>query len=709
MSVAEKLANIAQSLEQEKQQKANIAEEARLKPIRQRIQALTKYLESLAIIKNSLNLKADDKLGAGLGMKDYSDLTAEKIDTSSKKLDATMANEPAALSHLGIKNREQLVKHPNFKDDEEVLDYQQALTQGHDLKIDDEALQARLTNLGVKVEADNFSYVAAQQALEEKLQAANSELLQAKLQTPEGRAEAQNSLAEDFQKTIPTLEFSYNERQGQAQLVLGDNYRGPAATVAADGSAKLTNWREARLLPPDFNDRAAIYGEDLAAAAAQQAYKTKLHNSVLTNDQRNYQAFSLQEQLTHINPEQAYLAEALLRQFIDAQHKFRQTAQQKSLELKKKKLDFDPEYVSGGYKYEHIIALSRNENADDLLAEIHRPTKFPPNYDYQKLQELTKTRLAFLDKFTGIIENLQTQADLDKLTTGSSKPDVEAQVSTAYHEASIFDLDEAKFKFRDDGRTVDGRSSVADLLSKSQGYSGAKDYLDRRVKIVTTAEQKILDAVELAVAAHLKNRELGEELQKYPEFKKEGNAAENFKRDMERLESRAKEAQEILRRLDTLETKLPAGELVLEQGRVAAPAKIKESSDLGKKIESARQELQKTENLLRERQATKPKIFGQQKWQAELDVLEKHQQELTEQIGADSKQRNRLDDQSYFYFVPNNCVYIKNDITTQRAQGSAQEIFKDLRIQMAKLVKYELPPRSAQLYQEYRALEEKLK
>jgi hypothetical protein len=352
MPLEKKLSAISKNLQIEKQQQQQAAEQEKLPPIRARIRELSDRQAALEIIKNSLDLKAEAGSGTGLGIRDYSDQAARELKVKSAQLDEAMVKHGEVLSGLGITKRDQLLGHQDFKDEEEVADYRQALEQDQDLKISDVNLRERLAALGVEVKGE-FSYAAAQGAVTEKLQEVDQELLQKKLQTPEGREELQKQLAQEFERIMPWVDLN--------------NFAKPDS---------FKNWREReRLLPQNCQAQAEIYGPELVRDALQQAYHSKVAEKIAVYQEKypaeiTRLAAEASQSKTAENSQDKTAAATILKQQIFARLDLGLQAEEKNWEFEQEathhKIDGDIPSLLSLTRYAERQKLQKHEAAEAL-------------------------------------------------------------------------------------------------------------------------------------------------------------------------------------------------------------------------------------------------------------------------------------------------------------------------------------------------------
>ena len=281
MSLKEKLAGISQNLQEEKKIEEQSAQEKELAPIRTKIKELEEQKRELDLIKGSLELKSDGKIGKG--MKEYSSETAGNIEKESIEINTLINENKEALQSLGVEDKEQLMTNPETAEGEEVVRYKKAEKQSEDLRMSDKALQKKLASLGIEVDQEKFSYDSAEKALAEKIQLVEGELVKEKLKTPEGKEENLEMAMGDLEKSLPAPRISKeSSRSGYDQYVF--SMKDTKVFYGYDdiqGSKKIANFKGLRnhLLPDNFKDLELKYGKDIAQEAIVKVYENKFDQS----------------------------------------------------------------------------------------------------------------------------------------------------------------------------------------------------------------------------------------------------------------------------------------------------------------------------------------------------------------------------------------------------------------------------------------------
>lgn len=295
MSLKEKLTVLSQNLETEKNNKEKAEEEELLKPTREKIKNLELSLRDLDLIKNSLEFKGDENQKDAIGMQDYAKNTNQNIEAKSSEINDLILENQEVLKKLGVENEEQLVSSPEFATDSEVIEYHKAKEQGEDLKISDTKLKERLMDLGVEFDAENFSYELAIPAIDKKIKETALELNQERIKTPEGKELVLDNLAKEFEEKTKKLKLnSISERDKSIDSDLEkkqpdysyyfETERNNFSIEFKDEKKEVYNWHILKLIPDNFKDMEAAYGEEIAREALEKAYQNQINNIFSESD-----------------------------------------------------------------------------------------------------------------------------------------------------------------------------------------------------------------------------------------------------------------------------------------------------------------------------------------------------------------------------------------------------------------------------------------
>lgn len=735
MSLKEKLGGLSKILEEQKKTKEKSEEDKRLEPIRVNIKNLESSRKNLALVKGSLDFKApskSEKINKKIktkfgeinvltnkeasGMQDYLEQTDTKIKSKSGEIDTLILENKEALKELGIEDRDQLAVHPEFVEEPEVIEYHKALEQGEGLKMSDAKLKEKLITLGVEFDAENFSYESASQAVEKKIVDIDKELIVEKLKTPEGKEEVINNLAEEFKKSTGKLELHSFSGSPDKSMAMGYEKDRPDYSYGfgtdqrnfsvnfKDEKAKVTDWYNLKLIPDNFKDIEAAYGEDIAREALEKTYQNKVHENFSRWDETGDKAVSLKEQIKAVSPEERQAVKNKLNEFSEKQNEALRVLKEKSAELKGKGIEFNPDHVTGyGGAYQELLELDSRGTAKYISENLYK-NDFPPQYDFVKLQEIVEKRMEHIDQFIKAIQNIQDEEGVKDLLENH---DSDTYVGKFHKNQLGVDFREGvQFKLKGNNN-----GAISKLTEKCKTYQQAEDYLNEIIEKNAAGENKVSEAIINTIKAQLKLRELEAEI------KNEGigNQVYNLENKIKEISRNKEDATKVMGEIESLqselsrEPELSKENLILSDSHLIIPSIKKEYDDLreNKPLKQKEWENKKTE---RERQEeTKPGLFGKEKWQKKLDLLKGEEASAEIEYRAlDKQDQNALYYKAYRLIDSDPYTPIGKMVQSHKAQGNASEIFNSLREELTKVIDTTLPPKILQDYAEYKALAEKI-
>lgn len=707
MSLQEKLAKKSEELARTKAEQEFTAQEQELKPIRDHIKELESEKSQLDLIKGSLELKSGDKTGKG--MREYSKDTEEKTKKESAQLDTLIDKNKEVLQTMGVESKDQLISNEEFADDPEVVSYKKAQEETEGVKTADASLQEKLKSLGIDIDPENFSYDTAEKALSEKLQSLESELLQEKLKTPEGKEEAIETIAKNFESTLPQTSFSQDEKTKEYNLSIGSSSYDRKNISIKDDKVNFKEWYNAKLLPENIKELESKYGSEIVEAAVKRSYDKKLDQSFKGFDSINEQSYSLKEQLEPITPEEGEKARKAMQEFSDLQNEFRTTISEKAKELKENGIDFDPVFASGyGGKYEDYIQFTYAQTVDEIKNDLQNTGAFPPKFDFKKLQDAISTQKEKLQEFVKVIKNLNTQEDVDSLLEkkGGNK-EVISKVRLDLQQPNTYDL---YFKLNP-SENARGRNNdlkpIEQLKSQAKTYYDAKDYLDKKIAGLEALKGKIAGKMELAINAQSKRDGLQKELetQKFAR-----GSIGNIEGEISRIERNKKDAMTLMTELVKLESEIPQEPVVLNGGEIRVTSVGQQLEQLKKDRETEEQNLRNLKQKISNHESNKPKLFGKDKWEKDLSDLKQEQKDLEEKIRKMGNEDYSNLYKKYSYRIPvSQYSDIEKLVNEQKyVQGTPSEVFADLKDKLNGIANAKTPESVVKLYSEYKELEKQL-
>lgn len=434
MALKDKLERLTQKIKVEGQKKEEKERNEELSPLRTAIKKLEKEKLDLEMIKNSLDFKKENSAD-GLGMKEYADLTAKEAEASQKELEEISQGNEAALELIGVETVDDLAARPEFSEDEEVVIYKKAKKQETELNLSDAKLKSRLESLGIKMEDKDFSYEAASDEIDRRLEALEAELIEHKLKTPEGKEEIIDNLSKEFAKETKDIFWTGNydnENNPSENSYYKVSFReitergsvgqeGFTVDFLDNGKTKATYGSSLRLTPKNFGNQVEKYGLEIASDALKDSYEKKLEKALTDPEAPLGKAKRLRTAIEAVSPEKRQEAEESLQSFIQKKEELLNLLQLKSEELKASGIDFNPTTAQRyGLSYKEVFAFGRGnvdmENEQELLQKISKQNDLFPGrgaYDFDKLSAAAKKRQSELEEAILVVKNISTKEEAD--------------------------------------------------------------------------------------------------------------------------------------------------------------------------------------------------------------------------------------------------------------------------------------------------------
>lgn len=727
MSLKDKLSGLSQNLEKEKKTKEKSEEDKRLEPTRANIESLESTRRDLDLVKGSLDFKAlnkpektnkkiEPKSGEidvvilenkeAFGMQDYSEQTGKKIKTRSGELDALVSENKEALKELGVSDKEQLAVHPEFAEEEEVVNYKKSLAQGEELKMSDAKLIERLTKLGVELDSENFSYESASRAVSEKIKNIDAELAQEKSKTPEGKEEIINNLAKEFENNTGKLELGAIYKANREQNA-GSRRDEPDASYGIaidkrefyvnfrDDKVTFRDWPLLKLIPDNFEDAKNTYGEDIASTALESVYQNKISRAFSKRDEMGDKTVSLKEQIKTISPEEKDATKNKLDEFAEKQNELLSILQEKSKELEKRGIKFDPKYIVGyGDGYEDLFKLGGSISTEEVIKYLNTDN-FPPSVDYKNVQESVSNKINQIIKFIEVIQNIHTEEDVKNLLV-NQKSDI--YVGKFHQKAIDTSLG--------NGVWLNKGSGFNNLLGKHKNYSEVEEYLNKKIQENSESEKKVSETIIIAIRAQLKMRELDKEIQ-------QAGLADHvydLKNKIEKMERSKEDAIATMGWIKLLQAELPQDEeLSLDGACVTIPSIEVERVDYLNNYPIEKNKLLKKEEDIEKHKSSEPKMFGKDRWQKKLEELNKEKEIIQTKVNNYSeKSLEDIYNRGHRIIKTGSFSGVKEIVGKQKATGKASEIFNNLQEELTKVIDASMPSKILNDYEKYMALEAQL-
>jgi hypothetical protein len=726
MTLTEKLSSMTQRLEEEKLSTQKQAEEEKLAPVRNKISELEELRHKLDLIKGSLELKSGDKIDgsvSGEGMKEYSTKTNKKTEGESKKIDSLIEQNKEALQKMGVENKDQLIENSEFAEEVEVVNYKKAKKEGESLEMSDQALLEKLTELGVNIEGE-FSYDIAEKAIIEKIKLIDGELSEEKIKTPEGKTYVVEMIAKNLKDSLPVTFFSINEKTQEYKVSISSPNLSNAEDIIIKGDkASFERWYSAGLLPRNIDELEKKYGREIVKSAIKKVYEDKLQKNIKDFDEKNEKNYLLREQLEKNNPEKGMEANNAFKEFSNLQNEFRNTIKEKSDDLKKKGIEFNPTYPSGyGSSYEDLIKLGFDNDVGEIARGINNVSVFPPRFDFEKLKNAIKKRSEILEGLITSVKSVNTEEDVEMFLYGGDhrvviKGNRPVSIISNFHTSMLrseikpYEFD-SNFKLEIDRAHNNGRNDNPTQKLISSGFrtfEDAKRYLDQKISLLDGKKNIVLEKINIAIDAKFKQKELEEEI-----TKNNFGRMSNIDFEISRLEQNKRDALDLMSNLSKLEMDLPQEELVFEGGRIIISSVQKEIDGLNKIYNENEEKLKiiKQRNSSHKNKAP-TKVWGittgEGQWKKEQQEKQE-QSDLETKIKENSDKILKLYNKLYYNLSTRQYSDVEKLVKENKIiKGKPDEIFKELRVKLNEMINQKVPESIIKLSNEYKDLEAGLK
>ncbi len=715
MSLREKLSTISKTIEEKKLNQKKEEQESKLSPIREKIKSLEELRVSLEMIKNSLSgedikktltQKTTDKESVGLGMKEYAASTDQNLKNKKNKIEEILSENTEAMESLGISKTDDLISHPDFSSDEEVVALKKGREQKDSLLVSDESLKQRLAALGLEINEVDGSYDSVRKVVDVKLDQLDQEIATEKIKTPEGRQEVIEKLASQIGKDSHSMIFE--KKGGSAELEFNRNaYSGPKL-IASGEKVTLINWSQSNLIPSTFNKIKEEHEDELSEEALVFFYQKKVESLVKNYEKTHENDQGLKEKLDNNLKEKASTLQAI-KEFIKQRDKLSATLEKKSTDLSQKGIKFNSVSISGyGGKYKDLLLLDASQDAEKILQEVEADD-FPPRYDLVKMQELVLSRTKAIEEFTAQVENMKTEEDVEALTYGQKSPVGNLHGNQLKQNTKYVNFD---FKITDAGREY--YDNLQELEKNHKYCSEVLKILDQRIKDNEIVIEKFSEKITLAVKANLIEQRYRQQATEF-NFDQEIN---RFEQNNKRIESNKQLALEEIKKIGTdkiniQETLNKLGlsdkEVVIEGVNGRIPAVLEKQAAENTAAKEKKEELNVLENKIAKHLAAKPKIFGKDTWQSELDKLNENRKSLEAGVEQALVQAKSYFQDGYFSLSIDSRGNIAWSLDKIKFQGSVDDVFKNIeKLITEKYIDKKVPESIQRMYTEYQQLTQKI-
>ncbi len=208
------------------------------------------------------------------------------------------------------------------------------------------------------------------------------------------------------------------------------------------------------------------------------------------------------------------------------------------------------------------------------------------------------------------------------------------------------------------------------------------------------------------------NRQLRENELRY-EAKIQGfyfDNIEDVKRRIELIESNKKEAEILLNEISKIEAKLPNEKVIFNGAYVKVPSAIEKQSEFQKETNEKEKRLEEVKFEIENLERNKPKIFGKEKWNSNLNTLKQERGKLIKRTDREwyNEENNKLYEKAYFYIPVKEYSIFEKILREQPGiQCNSKEVFKELKTKIEEIKNEEVPEALLKLYKEFSDLIEK--
>lgn len=683
MSLSEKLSTINKKLQEEKELQAQEAQNKELSPIREKIKELEEVKRQLDLIKGSLEVKS--QTGTGKGMKEYSSDVKNKVREENKNIDSLIEENKEALKTMGVSNKEELISNSEFENEPEVINYKEANLSKDDLERADEALGRKLGLLGVNVD-DSKTYEDLEKKINERIISLESELNSEKLKTPEGKNEVINELSRNIEKEL-RVSGSIKPNLDEVNINLS-NYE---KLDIKEGKVSFKDWYNISL-PEVKNEYKQEYSEDMLKEAYKKAYDSKIENLFNEVDLNNFFLKKFKNEIEIINPENVQKAREGLNKLSELKKTFLQALESKSKELKEKGIDFDPERpVQYGGTYDELSDWAYRTDQEKISNYLKETPKFPPEYNYIKIESAFNKKIEKMNKFIEAVNNLKTEKDILNF-------EEEKGIISQYR----VDLNEMKlYEFSYDSRHSGIRWSKIESLNEPKTYSEIKGLVDEKEQKFNDLKNNVINKVNAAIEAKFKRGELEKEVKIH-------RIRSGVEQEIQNIETNRKAALDLMSKLIGIESQLKDEEIFVSGLSIKVLSREKEANEIKNQIKEKEEKIEDLKDSISKHLYNKPKLFGKEKWENKHSKMNMELEGLTKSLNMSNEEYRKKYNESYAYIPLDRFSPIREVVENFKGEGKGSEIFGALKVKLEEIVNKTLPESLLKINQEYKDLQDKI-
>lgn len=696
MSLTEKLSQMSEELEKQKQEKI-------FTPIREKIEGLEHIKEHLEYILDNLNFSPEDE--ESFGMRSYPMKVADDKTKSTEYLNSLIRENKEVLSPLGVDSIAKLIENPIAEGTPEVSEYSRTNEAEADLKDADQSLFSKLIEYGVINENDNsistndgfVSYEKAAQKIKRRLETLEEEILLEKIKTPEGgeaKEKIVSKISKEIENDVPSLTFSSSpNRDGYEELAISNNN---SKILIKDDLFKWNGWVGEEVKPSIIGSYEVKYGSQATKEALEKAYSTKIDTAFerLDKNNRNNDAL-LQTTLERSSPEKWVEANKSYEDYVELTKDIKSLLHSKSEELSLKGINFNPENIRGyGAGFDTFFALTEYDSDYKKIIESFQfgGTLYPPQLYYDSLKEYIDKKIEKVTELTELIKNINSEEDISNLARGG----YHSELSEMHRKILSVSFDGVRAEKRDD----------FNKLEAFRSYHEAHNHFEEINSKRAEKKRKILEKIELAIEM----RRVKDELQ--AEMKAAGIFGDVSRLDteMQTIERNKKDAENLLGELISLEMDVPDETLILSNNQITVPSVSKKIEELKEKLIGMDRDINILRSTILEKASKKPLVFGIKAWETSLTDMKGEEKKLSAEIsnGRTNEMNNLYNKLTYYIRTPQYSDLEKLLKSQNRVELKKDEIFSIIRTTVSQMADKKLPENILRLNDEYKELQGKL-
>ncbi|MEZ4180150.1 MAG: hypothetical protein R3B41_01350 [Candidatus Doudnabacteria bacterium] len=710
----EKLAKLqAEQAEADKQQVEQERVEE-LVPIRETIKQLEKQRYDLEIILGSLNLETDKDVV--YTMKDLPDQVEKNLSDASEKLQGLFDKYEDQLKSLGIQNVEGMVESGKLDEYTEIDLYKKAAEQAEHLNFDNELFQRKLKNLGITVAAGKDSYEQVEHLLAERITELDTELIKNKLLTPEGRVDLTNELAEKIKTQLPKTKIlsPYRGYQPVGVEVEDSGYgTHPGKIDFNERRTEYRGWEDNELVPDHLSNLKDVYDEAVFADAVKKVYSDNLDSEFSKFDREHANSEGWLKKLEENDSRSRNLARDSYRNFIDNTDSFKEQAEQEIDRLAGIDKDTMAKFKSDYYMVTGSLAeLTEHKDTASKIDTSLRPDnqdEFPPQWDWNKLNQAIQVRTETNEQFIEAVKGLQTKEDLERFFDYENKDqsiDTLSSFSTRAFEEKKFPSSSWDKKYSLVFRPPEMDEQTYKIFQSKYKHS-LKEFIgdmEAVQKDLLAKKEQANQLLENAVDAHMVKSKLIAEMDKYSI----GREPSDVDRYEQSLVSNKEQANDVLSQLSKIEVSYPDQQIEITDRRVRIlDIQSRWEKGLGMAAD-LRDEIKQLDQQIQTHKSNKPRLIGKSKWESELQDLEDQKNRKQRDLDLQSTANRELDQAREILIKIGDYGKVNELFQNLREQGTPKEAFDHIKQRLDEIKEERVPQSVKDLQREFNHLKQEM-